>query len=338
MLIKILYKKWLAWIFCIIVSLLVWIILYFFQPFTSNEGALYLLSAISQGLAAIFALVFTITLVVTQMTRRYTTMGLIFNTKTIVLMTIFALGIILPLIILKTGTYYVNEPIAIATFCVLSLIPYLKDTNATLKFEVGVENLIYETYEAINLRQGAKASRSLNDLNALILEAINGLRIAKVRRILESLADLGLYAAECSLQQKVRGISVIIRQSGDILIMNKLENKSYLVLITHYIARIGAKSVSHNLEYAARNTAYDLACLQRYAKAQVLQGFNDIERHIREGREIVWKPWTNEEKESWKKFKNTYYRGAVKILKESRSYPDEYLDVGFIPDSSAYER
>jgi len=94
--------KW--WIVCIIITLVVFSILYYVHPNECPENARYILSAISQGLAAILALVFTITLVVAQMTRRYTAMDkIIFRRETMFLMIVFGIGIIAPLLVLEFG-------------------------------------------------------------------------------------------------------------------------------------------------------------------------------------------------------------------------------------------
>jgi len=92
------WEKYNWWIICIIITVAVFVILYYVHPNADPDNARYILSAISQGLAAILALVFTITLVVSQMTRRYTAMDkIIFRLETILLMIIFGIGVVTPL-------------------------------------------------------------------------------------------------------------------------------------------------------------------------------------------------------------------------------------------------
>ena len=146
------WEKYKWWIYCVIIAIAVFLILYYCYPDTEQENARYILSAISQGLAAILALVFTITLVVAQMTRRYTAMDkIIFRHETIFLMIIFGLGVVTPLLVLKTELWRfgVNLSIAFTVFCVFSLIPFLKGVNWVLKYEFGVNALYREIMVAI---------------------------------------------------------------------------------------------------------------------------------------------------------------------------------------------
>ena len=164
------WKKYNWWIFCIIITIAVFVILYYAYPNTDQDNARYILSAISQGLAAILALVFTITLVVAQMTRRYTAMDkIIFRPETIGLMIIFGLGVVTPLLVLKTDFWKwgVNLSIAFAVFCVFSLIPFLKGINGVLKYEIGVENLYEESMKAINLGDEAGADGRIGELTEI---------------------------------------------------------------------------------------------------------------------------------------------------------------------------
>ena len=146
------WEKYNWWIICIIIFIAVFVILYYVHPNTDQDNARYILSAISQGLAAILALVFTITLVVSQMTRRYTAMDkIIFRHETIILMIVFGFGVVTPLLVLKRGFWGwdVNLSIAIAFFCVFSLIPFLKGVNSVLKYDIGIANLNEETMQVV---------------------------------------------------------------------------------------------------------------------------------------------------------------------------------------------
>lgn len=87
----------------------------------------FILSSISQGLAATFALVFTITLVVTQILTRYSirSASVIFSLWTVFIMFIFAVGIIVPLIAMKwQSEQLLDLCIMWAGACIFLLIPY----------------------------------------------------------------------------------------------------------------------------------------------------------------------------------------------------------------------
>ena len=64
-----------------IIAIAAFLILHYVHSNTDQENARYILSAISQGLAAILALVITVMFIVSQMTGRYTA------TKKIILQT-----------------------------------------------------------------------------------------------------------------------------------------------------------------------------------------------------------------------------------------------------------
>lgn len=193
------WQKYKGWIICIIITLAVFLILYYASPNTDQDNARYILSAISQGLAAILALVFTITLVVAQMTRRYTAMDkIIFRRGTIGLMIIFGLGVVTPLLVLKAGFWElgVNFSIALAAFCVFSLIPFLKDVNSILKYEIGAENLYTECINAINSGYETETSGIIFELGEIVKGAVKESCEDAVVNIIFYLSQIGKKCAE----------------------------------------------------------------------------------------------------------------------------------------------
>ncbi|MHC1599864.1 MAG: hypothetical protein ACXQS5_03470 [Candidatus Methanospirareceae archaeon] len=148
------FLKKIYWIICIIFGLGIFLASYFissiFPPF--NDGILYLLSSISQALAAIFALVFTIIIMVTSMSNNYSAMDKFFNKNTQILMIIFVIGIISPLFLLKFNINTLNfirvqiynvilsVSIGLAAFCIAAIIPLLRNYNEIVKFDIGVYN------------------------------------------------------------------------------------------------------------------------------------------------------------------------------------------------------
>ena len=93
-------KTYFDWIFCIIISFFVGIISFIWNiPSGQHDEILYLLSAISQSLATIFALVFTISLMFSTVSKN-ASIDKIINQRAKILMLIFAIGIILPILIL----------------------------------------------------------------------------------------------------------------------------------------------------------------------------------------------------------------------------------------------
>jgi len=194
------WKRYNWWLFCVFVTFVVVLILYYLYPNTGQDNARYILSAISQGLAAILALVFTITLVVAQMTRKYTAMDkIIFRHETIILMIIFGFGVIIPLLVLKISFWKwgVNLSIAFAVFCVFSLIPFLKGVNGVLKYEFGVNTLYKEIMVAIESEN--KESVDIGELTEIGERAVTEASENTVVTIIRFLSQIGKKCAEKGL-------------------------------------------------------------------------------------------------------------------------------------------
>ena len=193
-------KKYNWWIYCVIIAIAVFLILYYCYPDPDQDNARYILSAISQGLAAILALVFTITLVVSQMTRRYTAMDkIIFRHETVFLMIIFGVGVVMPLLVLKRGFWgqSVNLSIAVAVFCVFSLLPFLKGVNRVLKYEFGVNALYREIMVAIE--SGIEESIDTGELTEIGETAVIEAPENTVVTIIRFLSQIGKKCAEKGL-------------------------------------------------------------------------------------------------------------------------------------------
>ncbi|MDY6965063.1 MAG: hypothetical protein SVM80_03725 [Halobacteriota archaeon] len=166
----------------------------YFYLDTCPDNARYILSAISQGLAAILALVFTITLVVAQITGRYTAMDkIIFRPETKIFMIIFGIGVVTPLLVLKIGFWQhgVNLSIAIALFCVFSLIPFIKGLNGVLKYDIGTRNLYEDIMEAIERECEATAELRIQDLNKICKGMVDEFREDRAIEVLYFLNKIG---------------------------------------------------------------------------------------------------------------------------------------------------
>lgn len=159
-----------------------------------TDSVRYILSAISQGLAAILALVFTITLVLAQMTGRYTAMEkIIFRLETQVLMIIFGVGVVVPLLVLKIGFWQhgVNLSIAITIFCVFSLIPFVKSLNGVLKYDIRILDISEDVYEEIENRRTERVKNIITELNKIGKGAVRDHREDVLPDILDLLSEIG---------------------------------------------------------------------------------------------------------------------------------------------------
>ncbi len=211
------WEKYKWWILCIIITLAVFVILYYVHPNTDQDNARYILSAIAQSLAAILALVFTITLVVSQMTRRYTAMDkIIFRCETISLMIIFGIGIIAPLLVLRIRFWGwgVILSIVIASFCVFSLIPFLKGINDVLKYDIGIVNLNEETMEAIKSKNEAKTVQGMMDLESICKDAIKESREETTSEIIDFLSEIGKKTIETKFEHATFSVIKRLKNIG----------------------------------------------------------------------------------------------------------------------------
>ena len=267
--------KYKYWIYCLIPTFVVFLILYYFHPDECPENARYILSAISQGLAAILALVFTITLVVAQMTRRYTAMDkIIFRLETKLLMFLFGIGIIAPLLVIYFGFWGwgVILSFVIASFCIFSLLPFLIGINNVLKYDIGIVNLNEEIMQAIRSENEAKAVQGIRDLESICKDAIKESREDITLNIIHILSEIGKKNIEMELERATLnvitglnqiGLDAIDHGFGDVTLLFLTEAlgdlrigsaknkwKPEALLATYKLKEIGCKAAEKKLEIA----------------------------------------------------------------------------------------
>lgn len=250
------WKTYNWWFFCMVAAITVFVILFFIPPTTGQDNAGYILSAISQGLAAILALVFTITLVVAQMTRRYTAMDkIIFRPETIILMLVFGIGIIVPLLALRFGYFCigVNLSIGIALFCVFSLIPFLKGVNGVLKYEIGIWNLNEEILEAIESGDKARIFNKYTELEEIVKSVTKEFREDVVLDVAPILSGIGIKSAE----KKLDALTVLVESGLEFIGMKSIKKGfemvpilalSGLILIREKAAENGGSSIVKTID------------------------------------------------------------------------------------------
>ena len=272
------WKKYDWWIYCVIIAIAIFLILYYCYPDTEQDNARYILSAISQGLAAILALVFTITLVVSQMTRRYTAMDkIIFRLETILLMIVFGIGVVTPLLVLKFGFWRhgINLSIALAFFCVFSLLPFLKGVNGVLKYDIGIVNLNEEITEAIELGYKPRISK-IRELKEIGESAIKESREDDVKKILNQLSGIGKKSAEKRFEYATSLVVGGLREIGIGCIENGFDG---MIPETSEIAVMGLKDIG---VAAAKNGSEDLSEIVRVA----IDGLKDVGVKAAENRRV----------------------------------------------------
>lgn len=148
-------------------------------PISSDTDIQYFLSAISQAMAALFALVFTIVLVVSQMAsvHSHRLMDSVFDSKTKAYMTLFAFAVIIPFIALRTSylrMIFVQVSGTLAIACILYLIPFILAVKENLKIESVILNLSRKSADKIksNLKGKYEECRLSKKEEEVFLEEI----------------------------------------------------------------------------------------------------------------------------------------------------------------------
>ena len=282
------FFKNIYWIICVIFGFDVYLISYIissiFPP--SNDGILYLLSSISQALAAIFALVFTIIIMVASMSKNYSAMDKLFNKNTQILMIIFVIGIILPLFLLKFDINTLNSirgqiynvvlsvSIGLAAFCIAAIIPLLRNYNGIVKFDIGVYNLTDKLNEATKLENYPRAESAIYDLKDIGLDAIkeknekplfiitnvisnfiqiglsrNGgiLPLFSPRIAIFALSEMGKNATEKDMDKFANSIIHDLQMSGKLMINKGVDAEEIIVTLQ----QIGIKAIKNKMKYTA---------------------------------------------------------------------------------------
>ena len=94
---------------------------------TANTQTLYLLSAIAQSLAAVLALVFTLSFIAFQLQSNYSQKfnEIYFNAFTVLYIFLFVVSILMALLTIEiANTVAINISISMAVICFLLLLPY----------------------------------------------------------------------------------------------------------------------------------------------------------------------------------------------------------------------
>ena len=227
---------WIA--FAIGGALLISIFTYSLSLPSNEDSILYLLSSISQGLAAIFTLVFAITIFGAQMMRKFTAMDKMIDKWTICLMIVFAIGIIFPLTQLRTDDNLLNinfidmakfnlsASLGITVLCVLSLIPYLIRVNHIMKYDGGILKLTEEASEAIDLDHEVSTSNKISELGELGKSAVDEVLVNEASIIVEKIGNLHWNVIDKRFEVATMAICRELREIG----LNA-SNKSEISLI-----------------------------------------------------------------------------------------------------------
>lgn len=134
---------WLTLLAFLISGIFLIIIWAYPNPGYTGDGSFYLLSSISQGMAATFAILFTLLMLEVQISSKYSSYLIksICGTRTVVYMFLFIIAIIMPLICLRyMHKHFLEFSFAFAVLCLLLIVPFLR----SVKDKFNPTNLINE--------------------------------------------------------------------------------------------------------------------------------------------------------------------------------------------------
>ena len=188
--------------FAIVFIILTVVFLLLVQPVVWESGdaknnTRYLLSSISQGLAAAFALVFTITLVAAQLASKYSPLILdqFFTTPIKVFMVFFVISIILPLILLLglVNRILVYLSLILSITCLTLLIPYFISVKENLKPEKLINRLKDDSIK-MTMSKGVKKNFEQNiiTLHYINMRAVSEKDYHTLDKGLEALKEIAL--------------------------------------------------------------------------------------------------------------------------------------------------
>jgi hypothetical protein len=194
-----------------ILAIWVWPNLYIPPVFTTdaqgitreNPQTLYLLSSIAQSLAAILALVFTLSLITLQLSSRYSQrlIAQFFNKFTIIYIIVFVISIFLPLwTIVEPYSYIVKISLSLAAVCLFLLIPYFLDLRERLSPEKMLQEFREKTMKIIHIKP-TKRPEEIVTLDNFVMSAFASKDYETCRIGVDILADLA-YEAHKERQQE----------------------------------------------------------------------------------------------------------------------------------------
>lgn len=244
------YRKKFWEIFAIGMALAMAVFTYFLPLPMTEDSISYMLSALSQGLAAIFTLVFTLTIFGAQMMRNYTAMDRMIDNWTKILMVIFSIGIILPLVQLRTDKDLLNLnlinteklilaiDLGVVTFCILAIIPYLIRVNRNMKFSGGVPKICGEAAEAIDSNLETSAINKIYELTELAKSSIDDGLIHETSNIIERIHNLGINVVSKEWEYATLVILKSMREIGFEAINKKLDSNQISIVVEDTIIRV----------------------------------------------------------------------------------------------------
>lgn len=240
-----------------------------------NDYTPYLLSAIGQSLAAVLALVFTISLIAAQLSSRYSYRVLadFFDPFTVAYMLLFIIAVILPFWLLAQPSLNgLKGSLVLAAVCLLLLVPYFLDFRKRLAPEHMLLNLKNQASKQLHANPNTEPA-SVITIDNTVMSAFALKDYDTFGKGVQALADLEYEAEKLHYQtgmgsNTAAGIS--IRLDG--IAMATMEDRRASQQVLEALGNIGRSAINDGLEEIVEGI---LSTLRRL-------GFEAIEKSLQE--------------------------------------------------------
>ena len=166
------YGTWI-WVCCIVILIIMFSVFLFCVKSSYDPGGRdYLLSAVSQVLGATFALVFTITFVIAELSAKYSSRMLegFFTKWVVAYMSLFIVSIVFPLLVLMhISDLAVKVSLILCAACLLLLIPYFVSIRENISPKNFLENLLAKA--VINLHKTHKMPEETKIIDNVVMSS-----------------------------------------------------------------------------------------------------------------------------------------------------------------------
>ncbi len=251
-------QKFTKYLPCLFLSILLWAMLNFVlkNMLLLSIDANYILSSIAQGLASVIALLFVIIFFICQVTNRISMFWRLLNPDGFMLLSIFMITIIISLIGIKMGSdsFIVNLSIAMAAFCLFSLIPFVI-TVRNLSTIYWIRHKIAELNFPKHPLNVKMCEEFLDELSSIGAKEIVGLEIENNIYSILNFITRTLYS-ETNFSNKVIAMELVVE-----LGVYAMTKKGYVGLLKYTVDKVGAFFSDNTIPISPqRKVGFQIAC------------------------------------------------------------------------------
>ncbi len=242
-----------------------------FPDVAINDNTSYLLSAIAQSLAAILALVFTISLIVAQLSSRYSHRTIVhfFDRWTIAFIILYITGIMLPIFLLFADSPHLGATkacVVVAAVCLCLLVPYFLRFRQRLDPDYAISEMSREAIEQLRNRIDTEP-KPVATIDNFVMSAFSSHDYDTFGAGVDAIAKLAMYAYENGNDDVGKSILHRLRQIGSVT----MDNPKAPIQVLTSLSDIG-EIASRSLPKASQEIVHAIAFVSLRA---IDKGFED---------------------------------------------------------------